>query len=145
MGAKIRENNIEELEAEKVEIDADRKHYDVDDQEEMEGGFNLLDLVAKVEEQEDRKEAAEEAGEEAYDSDDGMHDVKKKRKKRKKELSNEQVLAKVTKLIEHTLKRGRLTMHKDNSVLDGHFLARDFEPVLARWVDNDNPSQTLMK
>merc|ERR1712039_355746 len=141
----VRENNIEELEENNVEIDADRKVYEVDDQEEMEGGFNLMDLVAKVEEQEERKEAAEEAGEEAYDSDDGMHDVKKKRKKRRKEVTTEQVLAKITKLIEHTLKRGRLTMHKDSSMLDGHFLARDFDPILAKWVDNDNPTQTLMK
>lgn len=80
---KVKENNLTEWEEEGVQIDADRKTYDVDDQEELEGGFNLHELVRKVEEQEDRKEAAEEKGED-LDSDDGMHAVKKKRKKKKK-------------------------------------------------------------
>merc|ERR1719464_2721138 len=38
----VRENHAEELEG--IEIDADRKHYEVDDFEEMEGGFNLHEL-----------------------------------------------------------------------------------------------------
>merc|ERR1712039_494955 len=113
MGNQVRENNIEELEENNVEIDADRKVYEVDDQEEMEGGFNLMNLVAKVEEQEEQKEAAEERGEEAYDSDDGMHAVKKKRKKRKKEVSPDEMIAKIADLIEHTLLRGRVLMRKD--------------------------------
>lgn len=143
--SKVRENNIEDLEENQIEIDADRKVYEVDDQDEMEGGFNLLDLVAKVEEQEERKEAAEERGEDDLDSDDGMHAVKKKRKKRKKEVDGEQLLAKITKLIEHTLLRGRVTMHKDYSMLDGHFIAKDFDPILEQWVDNEEPHPDLLK
>ncbi|CAE8688405.1 unnamed protein product, partial [Polarella glacialis] len=79
---KVKENLAEDLQD--VEIDADRKHYEVDDQEEMEGGFNLMELVKKVEEQDERRDKAEEDGRD-IDSDDGMHSIVKKKKKPKKE------------------------------------------------------------
>eukprot|EP00421_Protoceratium_reticulatum_P005030 CAMPEP_0168365232 /NCGR_PEP_ID=MMETSP0228-20121227/4612_1 /TAXON_ID=133427 /ORGANISM="Protoceratium reticulatum, Strain CCCM 535 (=CCMP 1889)" /LENGTH=534 /DNA_ID=CAMNT_0008378007 /DNA_START=85 /DNA_END=1686 /DNA_ORIENTATION=- len=139
----VRENNAEDLEG--VEIDADRKHYDVDDEEEMEGGFNLMELVKKVEEQEERREAAEEAGEDV-DSDDGMHRVKKKRKKKKqKEITVESLQAKLTKLQEQTMV-GRVTMRKDYKLLDGHFVAKDMDPVLEQWEANpDDPPPEVLK
>merc|ERR1712190_157638 len=59
---KVRENNAEELE--EVEIDENRKTYEVDDEEEMEGGFDMQQLVKKVEEREERRLEAEERGEE---------------------------------------------------------------------------------
>jgi len=51
----VKENNIEDLEG--VDIEVDRKVYDVDDEEELEGGFNLHELVRKVEEQEEKRVA----------------------------------------------------------------------------------------
>lgn len=128
---KVKENNIEDLEG--VEIDADRKHYDVDDEEEMEGGFNLHDLVAKVEEQESKREAAEDAGEDV-DSDDGMHSVKKKRKKNKKkeEVSVETLQAKVAELLDQTMGK-RVTLRKDYTLLDGNVCAKDMDPIMDQW------------
>merc|ERR1712232_1408986 len=56
-----------------------------------------------------------------------------------------QIITKITKLIEHTLLRGRVTMRKDYSMLDGNFTAKDFEPILAQWEGNTNPSPDLIK
>merc|ERR1712039_971990 len=112
----VKENNYEDLEG--IDIDADRKHYEVDDEEELEGGFNLHDLVKKVEEQEEKREAAEDAGEDV-DSDDGMHSVvkkKKKKKKKKKEIDVEMLQKKLTKLMEMTMEH-RVTMKKNYTLL----------------------------
>eukprot|EP00913_Durusdinium_trenchii_P006640 g6239.t1 len=143
---------------EEVELDHERKHYEVDDQEEMEGQFNLQALVKKVEEQEERREAAEEAGQDV-DSDDGLHDMAKpKKKKAKKEkavsisqphrltascppswqVSPESIVEKALLLIEHTFV-ARESIKKDSSLghdysrLDGNFVARDLDPVIQRW------------
>mmetsp|Transcript_4802 Transcript_4802/g.15061 ORF Transcript_4802/g.15061 Transcript_4802/m.15061 type:complete len:543 (+) Transcript_4802:136-1764(+) len=138
----VRENNAEELEG--VEIDADRKHYEVDDQEELEGGFNLSELVKKVEDQELRREAAEEDGENV-DSDDGMHCVRKKRKKKKqKEVTVEALQAKITRLMEQTMEH-RVTMKKDYTLLDGHFCAKEMDPVLEQWEANPDPPPEVLK
>jgi len=127
----VREKLDQDLE--EVEIDHERKHYEVDDQEEMEGQFNLQALVKKVEEQEERREKAEEAGEDV-DSDDGLHDiVKPKKKKPKKEkVSPESIVEKVLLLIEHTFV-ARESMKKDYSLLDGNFVARDMDPIIKKW------------
>jgi len=127
----VREKLDQDLE--EVEIDHERKHYEVDDQEEMEGQFNLQALVKKVEEQEERREKAEEAGVDV-DSDDGLHDiVKPKKKKPKKEkVSPESIVEKVLLLIEHTFV-ARESMKKDYSLLDGNFVARDMDPVIKKW------------
>ncbi|CAK9034367.1 unnamed protein product [Durusdinium trenchii] len=144
---------------EEVELDHERKHYEVDDQEEMEGQFNLQALVKKVEEQEERREAAEEAGAplrmglrdyvqffielhglvcllkgQDVDSDDGLHDMAKpKKKKAKKEkVSPESIVEKALLLIEHTFV-ARESIKKDYSRLDGNFVARDLDPVIQRW------------
>eukprot|EP00435_Cladocopium_sp_Y103_P040857 s842_g11.t1 len=125
----VREKLDQDLE--EVEIDHERKHYEVDDQEEMEGQFNLQALVKK---QEERREKAEEAGEDV-DSDDGLHDiVKPKKKKPKKEkVSPESIVEKVLLLIEHTFV-ARESMKKDDySLLDGNFVARDMDPIIKKW------------
>eukprot|EP00418_Pyrodinium_bahamense_P077148 CAMPEP_0179049684 /NCGR_PEP_ID=MMETSP0796-20121207/20338_1 /TAXON_ID=73915 /ORGANISM="Pyrodinium bahamense, Strain pbaha01" /LENGTH=562 /DNA_ID=CAMNT_0020746165 /DNA_START=21 /DNA_END=1706 /DNA_ORIENTATION=- len=139
----VRENNIEELEAEGVEIDADRKVYDVDDEEELEGGFNLHELVKKVEEQEDKREAAADAGEDV-DSDDGMHCVKKKRKKKKQEIPVEMLQAKVDELLLQTMGH-RVTLRKDYTLLEGNVVARDMDPIMAQWEEDPEAGPRLMQ
>lgn len=130
---KVTENYAEEFKD--VEIDENRKHYDVDDEEEMEGGFNLLELVKKVEEQEEKREAAEEAGEDDVDSDDGMHRVSKKKRKREK-VTAEVMEARVVMLIQETMV-ARETLNKDYSLLEGNFVAREMDPVLKQWDQYD--------
>eukprot|EP00931_Biecheleriopsis_adriatica_P086658 TRINITY_DN61276_c0_g1_i1.p1 TRINITY_DN61276_c0_g1~~TRINITY_DN61276_c0_g1_i1.p1 ORF type:complete len:568 (+),score=159.90 TRINITY_DN61276_c0_g1_i1:48-1706(+) len=129
---KVQEKRAEELD--EVEVDRERKHYEVDDTEEMEGGFDLQQLVKKVEEQEERREKAEEAGKEDIDSDDGLYDVKKpKKKKAKKEkVTSESIIEKVMLLIEHTFV-ARESMKRDYSLLDGNFCARDMDPIMKEW------------
>lgn len=136
---KVQEHLAEDLQG--VELDEKRKHYEVDEQEEMEGGFDLQQLVKKVEEQEARREAAEEAGVDV-DSDDGLHDIKKpKKKKQKKEkVTAESIVEKVLVLIEHTFV-ARESMKKDYSLLDGNFCARDMNPLMKRWEALENPSE----
>ena len=129
---KLKEKNDEELE--EVEIDKERKHYEVDDEEEGEGGFNLQELVKKVEEQEERREAAEEAGQDE-DSDDGMHRVKKKPKKKREKVSCEVLHQKILTMIETTMREPtlRATVKKDYTHLQGHFIAvSDLDPCLKR-------------
>merc|ERR1711879_933192 len=112
--------------------DEERQHYDVDDEEEGEGGFDLQALVAKVEAVEAKKEAAEAAGEEYVDSDDGMYDVKKqkKKKKKKKEIKVEDIQEKILALLEHTMV-GRASMKKDFTLLEGHFIAvKEIDPII---------------
>ncbi|CAE7233463.1 unnamed protein product [Symbiodinium pilosum] len=118
---------------EDIEIDHERKHYEVDEQEEMEGQFNLQALVKKVEEQEERREKAEETGQDV-DSDDGLHDIAKpKKKKAKKEkVTAESIMEKALLLIEHTFV-GRESIKKDYSRLDGNFCARDLDPIIKKW------------
>lgn len=131
---KVQENNIEEWEEEKVDLDADRVHYDIDDTEEMEGQFNLAALVKKVEELERKKEEAEERGEEFEDSDDGMYSVAKakKKKKKKKDVKVEDIESKILSLLEHTLV-GRASVKKDWTLLEGHFIAvKELDPVVQK-------------
>jgi len=138
----VKENNIEDLEG--VEIDADRKVYDVDDEEELEGGFNLHELVKKVEEQEERREAAAEAGEDV-DSDDGMHCVKKKRKKHKKqEVTVEMLQAKVSELLDQTMGR-RVTLRKDYTLLEGNVVAKDMDPIMDQWEADPEATGELLQ
>jgi len=143
---KVVENNAEELA--EVEIDKDRKHYDVDDEEEMEGNFNLEELVKKVEATEKKRQAAEDAGEEYDDSDDGMHRVSKKRKKKdkkKKEVTVEQLQVMVAKLVEETMVT-RETMRKDFTLLEGNFVARELDPLLEQFkADPENPTDSLLR
>mmetsp|Transcript_24898 Transcript_24898/g.83019 ORF Transcript_24898/g.83019 Transcript_24898/m.83019 type:complete len:560 (+) Transcript_24898:94-1773(+) len=142
---KVVENNAEELD--EVEIDENRKIYDVDDEEENEGGFNLAQLVKKVEEKEEKRLAAEEAGEEYEDSDDGMHQVAKKRKKKKKKdnLTVEQLQEKIAILIEETM-ASRETMKKDYTMLEGNFITKDMDPLLKQFEeDPENASDTLCR
>lgn len=143
--SKVRENNAEELA--EVEVDANRKMYDVDDEEEGEGGFDLQQLIAKVDEREQRREEAEDRGEDFDDSDDGMHQVVKKRKKKKKKdnITIEMMQERVAILIEETMTR-RETMKKDFTMVEGNFMARDSDPVLAQFRANaDNPSDAVMR
>mmetsp|Transcript_12862 Transcript_12862/g.35321 ORF Transcript_12862/g.35321 Transcript_12862/m.35321 type:complete len:540 (-) Transcript_12862:62-1681(-) len=136
----VKENNIEDLEG--VEIEVDRKVYDVDDEEELEGGFNLHELVKKVEEQELKREAAEDAGEDV-DSDDGMHCVKKKRKKKKAEVAVETLQAKVAELLDQTMGH-RVTLRKDYTLLEGNVVAKDMEPIMDQWeADPEGDSKLL--
>mmetsp|Transcript_116095 Transcript_116095/g.361745 ORF Transcript_116095/g.361745 Transcript_116095/m.361745 type:complete len:542 (-) Transcript_116095:54-1679(-) len=139
----VKENNIEDLEAEGVEIDADRKVYDVDDEEELEGGFNLHELVKKVEEQELKREAAEDAGEDV-DSDDGMHSVKKKRKKKKQEVSVEMLQAKVAELLDQTMGK-RITLRKDYKLLEGNVVAKDMDPIMDQWEADPEAGPELLQ
>eukprot|EP00929_Paragymnodinium_shiwhaense_P118335 TRINITY_DN90268_c0_g1_i1.p1 TRINITY_DN90268_c0_g1~~TRINITY_DN90268_c0_g1_i1.p1 ORF type:complete len:557 (+),score=157.31 TRINITY_DN90268_c0_g1_i1:77-1747(+) len=134
----VRENNTMDWEAQEVEVDKERVHYDVDDEEEGEGQFNLQALVRKVEEQEEKRLAAEEAGEEYVDSDDGMYSVakqKNKKKKRKitgKKLEVKDVQDKIDSLLEHTMV-GRVSMKKDYTLLEGHFIAKeDLNPSIEK-------------
>lgn len=130
---KVRENNIAEWADAQIDIDAERQHYEVDEEEEGEGGFNLHDLVRKVEEVELKREAAEEAGEEYVDSDDGMYSVaKQKKKKRKKDtpIKIEEMQARVISLLEQTMV-ARASMKKDFSLLEGHFIAvKEMDPII---------------
>mmetsp|Transcript_19032 Transcript_19032/g.60536 ORF Transcript_19032/g.60536 Transcript_19032/m.60536 type:complete len:541 (-) Transcript_19032:259-1881(-) len=138
----VKENNIEDLEG--VEIDADRKVYDVDDEEELEGGFNLHELVKKVEEQEERREAAAEAGEDV-DSDDGMHCAKKKRKKNKKqEVTVEMLQAKVSELLDQTMGK-RVTLRKDYTLLEGNVVAKDMDPIMDQWEADPEATGELLQ
>jgi len=145
---RVVENNAEELA--EVEIDHDRKHYDVDDEEELEGGFNLKELVKKVEEKELKRLAAEERGEEFddNDSDDGMHRVSKKRKKKdkkKKDITVEQLQVMVASLVQETMVT-RETMRKDFTLLEGNFVARELDPLLEQFkADPENPTDSLMR
>lgn len=141
----VRENHYEDLQD--VEIDVDRKHYEVDEQEEMEGSFNLHELIKKVEEREEKRAAAEEAGLDDIDSDDGMHSVAKKKKKKKQkkdEVTAEKVEAKAHRLVEHTMV-ARVTMKKDYSLLEGNFVARDLDPLIQRLEASPEPSETLLR
>jgi len=137
----VKENNIEDLEG--VDIEVDRKVYDVDDEEELEGGFNLHELVRKVEEQEEKREAADEAGEDV-DSDDGMHCAKKKRKKKKKEVSVETLQAKVAELLDKTMGH-RVTLRKDYTLLDGNVVAKDMDPVMDQWEADPEAGPQLLQ
>eukprot|EP00928_Gymnodinium_smaydae_P010346 TRINITY_DN13890_c0_g2_i1.p1 TRINITY_DN13890_c0_g2~~TRINITY_DN13890_c0_g2_i1.p1 ORF type:complete len:588 (+),score=177.75 TRINITY_DN13890_c0_g2_i1:99-1766(+) len=131
---KVRENNVTEWAEAEVDIDKDRVHYEVDDEEEGEGGFNLMELVRKVEEVEVKREAAEEAGEEYVDSDDGMYSVnKQKKKKRKKEkIDIDEIQKRLVALMEHTMV-GRATMKKDFTLLEGHFIAvKEIDPIIKK-------------
>jgi len=148
---KVQENNIEDWHEEEVQIDKDRTHYEVDDEEECEGGFNLTALVKKVEEQEAKREAAEDAGEEFHDSDDGMFDVakqKKKKKQKKQPVDVEEIQKKIMSLTEHTMV-GRASMKKDYTLLEGHFLAvKELDPVIDRLkhaVTVGTPPDDLLK
>jgi len=144
---KVTENYGEEFVD--VEIDENRVRYDVDDEEEMEGGFNLMELVKKVEEQEEKREAAEEAGQDDVDSDDGMHRVsKKKKRKRGEKVTAEVMEARIVMLIQETMV-ARETMNKDYSLLEGNFVAREMDPVLEQWDQYDlsaeNPPDKLLR
>lgn len=142
---KVLEHNAEEMD--EVEIDENRKTYEVDDDEEMEGGFSLAQLIKKVEEKEEKKLAAEERGEEYEDSDDGMHQVSKKRKKKKKKdiITAEQLQERVAILIEETMVK-RVTMKKDFTRLDGNFITKDMDPLLTEFEkDLDGASEDLMR
>lgn len=141
---KVKENNAEELD--EVEVDENRKTYEVDDEEECEGGFDLQQLVKKVEEREERRLEAEERGEEDIDSDDGMHQIAKKRKKKKKQnITVEMLQERVAILIEETMV-SRETMKKDYTLLEGNFITKDMDPVLAKFeADPENPSDALMR
>ncbi|CAJ1406138.1 unnamed protein product [Effrenium voratum] len=126
----VREKLDQDLE--EVELDHERKHYEVDEEEEMEGQFNLQALVKKVEEQEARREAAEETGQDV-DSDDGLHDIKPKKKKPKKEkVTAENIIEKCLVLIEHTFV-ARESIKKDYHLLDGNVCARDLTPLIQKW------------
>eukprot|EP00438_Fugacium_kawagutii_P008963 Skav215559 [mRNA] locus=scaffold3091:266771:270168:- [translate_table: standard] len=73
------------------------KFGQVDDQEEMEGQFNLQALVKKVEEMSCVSAAMTGTTREDVDSDDGLHDiVKPKKKKQKKEKAGVQSLHAIT-------------------------------------------------
>eukprot|EP00933_Yihiella_yeosuensis_P044040 TRINITY_DN3908_c0_g3_i1.p1 TRINITY_DN3908_c0_g3~~TRINITY_DN3908_c0_g3_i1.p1 ORF type:complete len:373 (+),score=118.93 TRINITY_DN3908_c0_g3_i1:642-1760(+) len=143
---KVKEHLAEDLVD--VDIDDGRKHYDVDDEDEMEGQFNLDELVKKVEAQEARREKAEEAGDEDVDSEDGMHRIQKKKKQKKEKVTPELIVEKVLLLIEHTFV-ARESMKKDYKLLDGHFIARDMDPILKKWEalgdDVTCASDSLMK
>mmetsp|Transcript_31401 Transcript_31401/g.71698 ORF Transcript_31401/g.71698 Transcript_31401/m.71698 type:complete len:569 (+) Transcript_31401:340-2046(+) len=137
---KVQEKTTEDIEeaAQTTGVDNERKHYEVDEEEEGEGQFNLEALVAKVEKQEEKREAAEEAGEDAaeLDSDDGMHTIGKKRKKKKREkISVEMLQQRVTHLIEATMANpaNRATIKKDFSLLEGNFIAtHELDPILVK-------------
>eukprot|EP00927_Polykrikos_kofoidii_P044274 TRINITY_DN38284_c0_g1_i1.p1 TRINITY_DN38284_c0_g1~~TRINITY_DN38284_c0_g1_i1.p1 ORF type:complete len:549 (-),score=161.41 TRINITY_DN38284_c0_g1_i1:26-1672(-) len=147
---KVRENNVMEWTEKEVEVDKDRTHYEVDDEEEGEGQFNLAELVKKVEEKEAKREAAEEAGEEYADSDDGMHSIvkQKKKKKRRKDVKIEEIQDKIISLMEHTMV-GRASLKKDYTKLEGHFIAvKEIDPVidkLARAILVGTPPDDLVK
>lgn len=130
---KIKENNAEELD--EVEIDHEHTHYEVDDEEELEGNFSLMELVAKIEEKEEKLALAEARGEDPVDSDDGMHEVSKKRKKKKKQpakIDTEALLVRIAELVEHTMV-GRVSLKKDYTMLEGHFIAvKELDPVAER-------------
>lgn len=143
----VREHNAEEID--EVEIDVDRKQYEVDEEEELEGGFNLQQLVRKVEEQEERREAAEEAGISDVDSDDGMHRVAKKPRKKKKPMATVEALQeKLLRLTEETMV-ARETMMKDFTLLEGNFIATtELDPILKKWeafegIDEEPPPALL--
>jgi len=141
---KVRENNAEELE--EVEVDENRKTYEVDDEEELEGGFDLQQLVKKVEEREEKRLEAEERGESDVDSDDGMHQVAKKRKrKRNKKIDVVMLQERIAQLIEETMV-GRATMKKDYTLLEGNFITKDMDPVLEEFAKNpDEASDHICK
>jgi len=153
---KVREKVGEDVEevAQTTGVDHDRKHYEVDDEEEGEGQFNLEALVAKVEAQEEKREAAEEAGQDGdeVDSDDGMHRIGKKRKKKREKITVEMLQQRVVHLIEATMANpaNRATIKKDFTLLEGHFLATsELDPLVARFqkvVDaGEEPPRDLLK
>merc|ERR1712046_234624 len=149
-----KDEDLEEYDADgkrQSKVDKDHVHYDIDDQDEGEGGFDLQALVKKVEETELRREAAEEAGEEGYESDDGMHKVQKKRKKKhtKEKISAEEIQIKVADLIEKT-QVNRATMQKDFTLLEGFFVAqKEMDPVIERLESqlefDDEPDDEVMR
>mmetsp|Transcript_66039 Transcript_66039/g.137936 ORF Transcript_66039/g.137936 Transcript_66039/m.137936 type:complete len:548 (-) Transcript_66039:106-1749(-) len=129
---KVMQHNAEEMDD--ADVDENRKTYDVDDEEENEGEFNLQMLVKKVEAKEEKRLEAEEKGEEYEDSDDGMHEVAKKRGKKKKKLNLtvEQLQERVAVLIQNTM-ANRATMKKDYTLLDGNFITKDIDPLIADY------------
>merc|ERR1712194_230175 len=115
-------------------VDKNATHYAVDEEEEGEGGFNLQELVKKVEATELRRLEAEENDEELVESEEGMHKISKKRKKAKKKdkVTVEDLQIKVTMLLDQTMVN-RATMKKDFSLLEGNFIAmKEMDPVLER-------------
>jgi len=121
---RVVENNAEEFET--VEIDKDHVHYDVDDEAEGEGNFNLSELVRKVVSQEELKEGGEDV-----DSDDGMHRARKKRKEQVK-VTVEVLETDILSLMEQTMV-ARATVRKDYSQLHAGFIASvDLDPAIVQ-------------
>merc|ERR1712146_45682 len=71
------DGDLEEFDEEtgkrRSKVDKNHQHYDIDDEEEGEGQFNLQELVKKVEMQEEKRLQAEERDEEVMSSEEGMH------------------------------------------------------------------------
>merc|ERR1712129_591444 len=117
-------------------VDKNATHYEVDEEDEGEGGFNLQALVKKVEANELKRLEAEENDEELVESEDGMHNIsknkKRKKAKKKDKVTVEDLQIKVTMLLDQTMVN-RATMKKDFGLLEGNFIAmKEMDPVLER-------------
>lgn len=102
---KVRETT--EMDQEEADIDNQRQHYDCDEEDEGVGGFNLDDLINKVEAQESKRERGE-------DVDEFEYNPKKKSKIKKKDFTLEDMCKSVEKLKTDSLTRGRVTLLPNN-------------------------------
>merc|ERR1712039_9945 len=60
------------------------------------------------------------------------------------EIDVEMLQKKLTKLMEMTMEH-RVTMKKNYTLLEGHFVAKEMDPVLEQWENNPDPEPEVLK